>query len=133
MPKTVANPLGSTNAAENILAIDIGAGTQDILVYDREQTPENSFRLVMPSQTQIVGQQIRRVTAAGRPLHLIGQVMGGGASTAAIKAHLDGCTTCLGAFDFEVELRQVIVCRVQDRVPDELRLRIARLMETEQD
>ena len=89
MPKTVANPLGSTNAAENILAIDIGAGTQDILVYDREQTPENSFRLVMPSQTQIVGQQIRRVTAAGRPLHLIGQVMGGGASTAAIKAHLD--------------------------------------------
>ena len=80
MPKTVANPLGSTNAAENILAIDIGAGTQDILVYDREQTPENSFRLVMPSQTQIVGQQIRRVTAAGRPLHLIGQVMGGGAS-----------------------------------------------------
>ena len=52
---------------------------------------------------------------------------------AAIKAHLDSCTTCLGAFDFEVELRQVIVCRVQDRVPDELRLRIARLMETEQD
>ena len=89
MPKTVANPLGSTDAAETILAIDIGAGTQDILVYDPEQTPENSFRLVMPSQTQIIGQQIRRVTAAGRPLHLIGQVMGGGASTAAIKAHLD--------------------------------------------
>ena len=52
---------------------------------------------------------------------------------AAIKAHLDSCTTCLGAFDFEVELRQVIICRVQDRVPDELRLRIARLMDTEQD
>ena len=50
-----------------------------------------------------------------------------------IKAHLDSCSTCLGAFDFEVELRQVIVCRVQDRVPDELRLRIARLMDTEQD
>jgi anti-sigma factor (TIGR02949 family) len=52
---------------------------------------------------------------------------------AAIKAHLDSCTTCLGAFDFEVELRQVIVCRVQDRVPDELRLRIARLMDAEPD
>ena len=50
-----------------------------------------------------------------------------------IKQHLDTCTTCLGAFDFEVELRQVIVCRVQDRVPEALRMRIARLMESEQD
>jgi mycothiol system anti-sigma-R factor len=50
-----------------------------------------------------------------------------------ITAHLDTCTTCLGAFDFEVELRQVIICRVQDRVPDSLRLRIAQLMESEED
>jgi len=50
-----------------------------------------------------------------------------------ISAHLDGCTTCLGAYDFEVELRQVIVSRVQDRVPDSLRMRIARLMESEED
>ncbi|HUP72417.1 MAG TPA: mycothiol system anti-sigma-R factor [Acidimicrobiales bacterium] len=49
-----------------------------------------------------------------------------------ISAHLDTCTTCLGAYDFEVELRQVIVSRVQDRVPEELRLRIARLMETDE-
>ncbi len=48
-----------------------------------------------------------------------------------ISAHLDICTTCHGAYDFEVELRQVIVSRVQDRVPEELRLRIARLMETD--
>ena len=50
-----------------------------------------------------------------------------------ISRHLDGCTTCLGAYDFEVELRQVIVSRVQDRVPDSLRMRIARLMESEED
>jgi mycothiol system anti-sigma-R factor len=50
-----------------------------------------------------------------------------------IAAHLDGCTTCLGAYDFEVELRQVIVSRVQDRVPDSLRMRIAQLMESEED
>jgi mycothiol system anti-sigma-R factor len=50
-----------------------------------------------------------------------------------ITAHLDGCTTCLGAYDFEVELRQVIVSRVQDRVPDSLRMRIAQLMESEED
>ena len=50
-----------------------------------------------------------------------------------ISAHLDMCTTCLGAYDFEVELRQVIVSRVQDRVPEALRLRIAQLMESEED
>src|SRR4029079_12977417 len=72
MPTTVANPLGTTDSAETILAIDIGAGTQDILVYDPEQTRENCFGLVMPPQTQIMGQQIRRVTVAGRPLHLVG-------------------------------------------------------------
>ena len=52
---------------------------------------------------------------------------------AIIASHLDGCTTCLGAFDFEVELRQVIVSRIQDRVPDQLRLRIAHLIESEDD
>ena len=52
---------------------------------------------------------------------------------AVIASHLDGCTTCLGAFDFEVELRQVIVSRVQDRVPEQLRIRIARLIETDED
>ena len=50
-----------------------------------------------------------------------------------IKTHLDSCTTCLGAFDFEVELRHVIVCRVQDRVPESLRIRIAQLMASEED
>jgi mycothiol system anti-sigma-R factor len=49
-----------------------------------------------------------------------------------IAHHLEQCTTCLGAYDFEVELRQVIVSRVQDRVPDALRLRIARLMDSEE-
>lgn len=49
-----------------------------------------------------------------------------------IAHHLEQCTTCLGAYDFEVELRQVIVSRVRDRVPDALRLRIARLMESEE-
>lgn len=71
-----------------VLAIDVGAGTQDILVYDSSRTPENCFKLVLPSQTQVVGTRIRAVTAAGRPLHLSGTVMGGGASSSAISAHL---------------------------------------------
>jgi uncharacterized protein (DUF1786 family) len=73
---------------ERILAIDIGAGTQDILVHDPARTPENQFRLVMPSQTQVVAGRIRAVTAARSPLHLDGVVMGGGASTTAIAEHV---------------------------------------------
>lgn len=42
-----------------------------------------------------------------------------------ISSHLDGCTTCLGAFDFEVELRHVVAQRCRDTVPESLRDRIA--------
>ncbi len=49
-----------------------------------------------------------------------------------ISRHLDDCTTCLGAFDFEVELRQVIVSKCQERVPDSLRSKIAGLLSGEQ-
>jgi mycothiol system anti-sigma-R factor len=48
-----------------------------------------------------------------------------------IRVHLDECPPCLGAHDFELELRQVIARRCQDRVPDELRLRIAEVIEQE--
>src|SRR4051794_23550410 len=47
----------------------------------------------MPSRTQIVGEQIRGVTARRSPLHLSGAVMGGGASTGAITDHLSAGLT----------------------------------------
>jgi len=71
-----------------ILAVDVGAGTQDILIYESDRTIENCVKLVLPSQTQIVGGRIRRATASGRPIFLTGSVMGGGASSSAIEAHL---------------------------------------------
>ncbi|HET9014170.1 MAG TPA: DUF1786 domain-containing protein [Thermomicrobiaceae bacterium] len=71
-----------------ILAIDVGAGTQDILVYESDRRPENCVKLVLPAQTQVVAARIRRVTARGIPLHLAGPVMGGGASSAAVVEHL---------------------------------------------
>jgi mycothiol system anti-sigma-R factor len=43
-----------------------------------------------------------------------------------ISSHLDGCSSCLGAFDFEVELRHVVSQRCRDSVPDALRDRIAK-------
>jgi mycothiol system anti-sigma-R factor len=41
-----------------------------------------------------------------------------------IRIHLDDCSPCLGAFDFEAELRQVIASRCKDHVPDSLRQRV---------
>ncbi len=46
-----------------------------------------------------------------------------------IELHLDGCSTCLEAFDFEIELRRVIRSRCQERVPDELRARVLQAIE----
>jgi mycothiol system anti-sigma-R factor len=48
-----------------------------------------------------------------------------------IRGHLDHCTDCLEAFDFEAELRVVISshCR-SDTVPQELRERILRALES---
>ena len=73
---------------ERILAIDVGAGTQDILLWERDRTPENSIQLILPSQTQIVAGRIRRLTAARRPIYLTGTLMGGGATSDAVVAHL---------------------------------------------
>ena len=42
-----------------------------------------------------------------------------------IQQHLDDCSPCLAAFDFEAELRQVVRNRCVDTVPESLRARIA--------
>ena len=48
-----------------------------------------------------------------------------------IAHHLDDCSPCLEAFDFEAELRAVIRNRCTDTVPESLRQRIARAIEAE--
>jgi uncharacterized protein (DUF1786 family) len=60
-----------------------------VLLYDPTREPENCLKLVLPSQTQVVGSQVRAATAAGLPVHLTGVLMGGGASTDAMKDHLE--------------------------------------------
>ncbi|HYM16683.1 MAG TPA: DUF1786 family protein [Dehalococcoidia bacterium] len=71
-----------------ILAIDMGTGTQDILLFDSTQPVENSVKMVMPSATQIAAQRIRRATAGGTPLLLTGVIQGGGPCAWAIEDHL---------------------------------------------
>jgi len=41
-----------------------------------------------------------------------------------IQRHLDDCSPCLDAFDFEAELRVVIASRCKDHVPEALRQRV---------
>jgi uncharacterized protein (DUF1786 family) len=71
-----------------ILAIDVGTGTQDILLFDGEQEIENSIKLVMPSPTVVVARQVRDATGRGRAILLVGVTMGGGPSHWATMDHV---------------------------------------------
>ena len=41
-----------------------------------------------------------------------------------IQQHLDDCGPCLEAFDFEAELRLIIARKCRDQVPEMVRIRI---------
>lgn len=72
----------------SILAIDIGGGTQDILLYQEGQPIENCFKLVLPTPTVLIAKKIREVTEENKGLYLTGHLMGGGACVKAVKEHL---------------------------------------------
>jgi len=69
-----------------ILAIDVGMGTQDILLYDDEKRIENCYKMVLPSPTLRLAERVR--SANGKEIFLTGRVMGGGHLTRAVKEHL---------------------------------------------
>lgn len=58
-----------------ILAIDVGTGTEDILLYDTEKEIENSMKLVIPSPHLTIGQMI---SESESDLYFDGVIMGGG-------------------------------------------------------
>ncbi len=71
-----------------ILCVDVGTGTQDILLYDTNLHPENAFKLVVPSPTMIVRRRLQAATRAGQAVLLTGLTMGGGPSHWAAENHL---------------------------------------------
>nr|HID13295.1 pyruvate formate lyase-activating protein [Anaerolineae bacterium] len=71
-----------------ILAIDVGAGTQDILLWEAGQPMENNVKLVLPSWTTVLARRVRQATQEGRPVFLTGNLMGGGPLVSAMKRHL---------------------------------------------
>jgi len=70
-----------------VLCLDIGSGTQDVLLYFPDREIENCFKLVLPAPARVLAGRIREATAAGRAVHLHGCNMGGGFHSA-MKAHL---------------------------------------------
>jgi len=71
-----------------ILALDVGTGTQDVLLFDTEKEPENALKMVMPSPTRLLAQAIREATRTGEDLLLTGVTMGGGPCGWAAEEHL---------------------------------------------
>ncbi|MFN0147536.1 MAG: DUF1786 family protein [Dehalococcoidia bacterium] len=71
-----------------ILAIDMGTGTQDILLFDSEKPVENNVKMVLPSATEVAARRIRRAGRDGRALVLSGVVAGGGPSGWALEAFI---------------------------------------------
>lgn len=75
-----------------LLCLDIGSGTQDVLYVPRQVLAgdwpwENCPKFVLPAPAQRVAGRIRQATAAGRGVHLHGEIMGGGFFRA-LKAHV---------------------------------------------
>ena len=94
-----------------ILCIDIGTGTQDILLFDSSTEIENCLQLVMPSPTVLVANQIRAATRRGETILLTGSIMGGGPNSWAaedhVRAGLPIFATRDAALSFNDELEKV--------------------------
>jgi uncharacterized protein (DUF1786 family) len=71
-----------------ILAVDVGTGTQDVLLFDTDREPENALKMVMPSPTALLARIIRAATRTGEDLLLTGVTMGGGPCAWAADDHL---------------------------------------------
>ncbi len=71
-----------------ILAVDIGAGTRDILFYDSSKRLENCIKMVLPSPGPLYANRVAEETARSSDLLLEGCVVGGGPLTRAVKRHV---------------------------------------------
>lgn len=93
--KTMAdapNTVGDTashfvNKHGPILALDIGSGTQDVLLALPNTEPENWPKFILPAPARQVAARVQELTTARAPIWLCGMNMGGGFAPAVI-AHL---------------------------------------------
>jgi uncharacterized protein (DUF1786 family) len=73
-----------------VLALDIGAGTEDVLLYDSEKkNVENCVKMVLPSPLQIFAATVREATRLSKNLFVKGDTIGGGPFALALRNHVE--------------------------------------------
>jgi len=72
-----------------ILALDIGAGTEDVLLYDDKKNLENCVKMVLPSPSQFFAEKVREATQLRKNLFIKGDIIGGGAFSSALRNHVE--------------------------------------------
>lgn len=73
-----------------VLALDIGAGTEDILLYDdQRKSVENCIKMVLPSPSQIFAVKVEEATRLYKDLFVKGDIIGGGAFAFALRNHVE--------------------------------------------
>jgi len=73
-----------------ILALDIGAGTTDVLLYDdKKKSIENCVKMVLPSSSQVFAAKVREATRLYKDLFVKGDIIGGGAFAFALRNHVE--------------------------------------------
>jgi uncharacterized protein (DUF1786 family) len=68
-----------------ILAIDIGAGTQDILLFDSQKKTENCISLVLPTPSKFFAERLKTIE---NHVYIHGDTIGGGSLGRAILRHI---------------------------------------------
>ena len=96
-----------------ILAMDIGAGTQDILLYDSGRTLENCLKMILPSPSSLYSIKIAGVA---EDLFLYGRQVGGGRLSKIIRQHLEK--------GYEVYMTEEVAYTIRNNLEDVISLGI---------
>lgn len=119
---------------QGVLAIDIGGGTQDILLYHPGTPIENCVQLILPSPTVLAARAVAEATSAKKTVCLTGNLMGGGAVVKAVRRHLQAglevYATPLAAktiFDDPIRVEKLGVRLVENCPPGAVTVRTADL------
>jgi uncharacterized protein (DUF1786 family) len=89
-----------------ILALDIGAGTEDVLLFDDSKANvENCIKMVLPSPSLIYADKVKEATRLGEDLYIRGDSIGGGSLTSALINHVKRGLRVLMAKDAAYTLR----------------------------
>jgi len=71
-----------------ILAIDIGAGTEDILLYDEAKNVENCVKMILPTPSIVYAASVDHATMLGKDIFVRGYTIGGGEFATSVMRHL---------------------------------------------